>query len=238
MRQLLVLLFALLLSGSVAAQEPVSAAKDAEPQPTPAAAPAPAEGCPGGVCVSDDDMAKIIEVLREKRCLQTEVPEFKLDPVKIILDKQGRVFYSGAEPHPYTIHMNWCGYEVEAKGKVELLAAMVTPPIWGFRFRPKAYLGVLPGEVFYHSAENKVKELAGEPTDSLGVADVFDAGVMVDFLYYDWLNLNVALGFRSFGAGLGADLTENFGLYLGYANTWGSWHHNALVGMWFSFYNP
>jgi hypothetical protein len=61
---------------------------------------------------------------------------------------------------------------------------------------------------------------------------------MVDFLYYDWANLNAAVGFRSLGGGVGFDLTENFGAYAGYALTWGSWHHNVNIGFWFSFYNP
>jgi len=173
-------------------------------------------------------MAKIVEVLKEKKCLQTTKPEFDLDPINIVVDRDGRIFYSGAEPHPYSVRMNWCNYEVEATGKVDIVAAMREPPIWGFRFRPKAYIGVLPGEAFYSLPED----------DSIHVMDLVDAGVMVDFLYYDWANLNAAVGFRSLGAGIGFDLTSNFGAYGGYALTWGDWHHNANLSLWFSFWNP
>ena len=105
---------------------------------------------------------------------------------------------------------------------------MRVPSTWGFRFRPKAYIWVLPGEAFYSIPD----------TESLGVMDLIDAGVMVDFLYYEWANLNAAVGFRSLGGGIGFDLTENFGAYGGYALTWGDWHHNANLGLWFSFWNP
>jgi len=235
MTRLLATLALLLLVAPVWAQEP-------EPVPASesvvaAAEPAP-EGCKGGTCVSDADLKKMVEVLREKKCLQTTKPTFELDPVTIVVDRDGRIFYSGAAPHPYTVKMDWCNYQATAEGHVDVVAATLTPPIWGFRFRPKAYMGLLPGEAFYRIAENSVAELAGEDTESVGFADVFDAGVMADFLYYDWLNLNAAVGFRSFGGGLGADLTSNFGAYVGYANTWGTWHHNVNVSLWFSFYNP
>lgn len=183
-----------------------------------------AEDCSGGTCVPKADMDKFVEVLKEKKCLQTTKPSFDLDPITIVVDKDGRVFYSGAAPSPYTIRMKWCGYDAEAAGKVKLTAAMRQPSLWGFRFRPKAYIGVLPLEAL------------SNPDASFG--DVWDAGVMVDFLHYDWLNLNAAVGFRSFGGGLGADLTQNFGIYAGYADTWGTWHPNANVGLWFSFWNP
>ena len=183
---------------------------------------------PPATCVPEKDMEVFVKLLREKKCLLGEEPTFELDPINIVVDRQGRVFYSGAEPHPYTVKMTWCDYEVEAKGKVDIVAAMREPPIWGFRFRPKAYIGALPGEAFYSIPDG----------ESLEVIDLVDAGAMVDFLYYDWANLNVAVGFRSVGGGIGFDLTENFGAYGGYALTWGDWHHNANIGLWFSFYNP
>lgn len=235
MRYLLALL---LLSAPVSAQQPAPApVPSPEPEAPPVAAEPAPEGC-DGTCVSDEDMKKFVQLLKDRQCLDTSPPTFELDPVNIVVDKDGRVFYSGAPPHPYTVRMKWCNYEVEAQGKVNVVAAVLTPPIWGFRFRPKAYIGLLPGEAFYHAAENAAAELAGEATDSLSVMDVIDAGVMVDFLHYDWVNLNVAAGFRSFGGGIGADLTDNFGAYLGYANTWGTWHHNLNLSIWFSFWNP
>lgn len=194
--------------------------------------------CTNGTCVPKADMDKFIEVLKEKKCLQTTKPTFELDPINIVVDKDGRVFYSGAAPNPYTLHMKWCNYEAEAQGKVSLVTALHVPSIWGFRFRPKAYMGVLPIEAFNITVSNEAKTALGQKTTPLTFGDVWDAGVMVDFFHYDWFNLNAAVGYRSFGAGIGADLTQNFGLYLGYANTWGTWHHNFNLALWFSFWNP
>lgn len=235
MRTLFLAIALLLVSGPVWAQEPdKGSVPSPDPEPAPVAAAAPANDCPGGVCVANDDLAMFVDLAREQKCRTDTPPTFDLDPVTIVVDKEGRVFYSGAEPHPYTVRMKWCNYEVKAEGKVDIVAAMMEPPIWGFRFRPKAYMAVLPLEALYELGTDTITGEDG----NLSVGDLFDAGVMVDFLYYDWLNLNVATGFRSFGGGLGADLTSNFGAYLGYANTWGDWHHNVGVGLWFSFWNP
>lgn len=221
MRTLLLTLALLLLSAPVSAQDPAPT-----PDPKPSAEGSP-EGCEG-TCVADEDMQKILRVLRERKCLNDQPPTFELDPVNIVIDKDGRVFFSGEKPHPYTLKMKWCHYEVEAQGKVDVIAAVQEPPVWGFRFRPKAYIGVLPLEPFYELAAGEEREFA----------DVMDAGVMVDFLYYQWANLNVAVGYRSLGGGVGFDLTSNFGAYVGYGLTWIDWHHNANLGLWFSFWNP
>jgi hypothetical protein len=197
---------------------PLLLATPAAAQDAPCASPA--------TCVPKAEMDIFVKLLQEKKCQLDESPEFELDPIQIIIDKDGRVFHSGADPKPYKLRMRWCNYEVEAEGKVKLIAAMRQPPIWGFRLRPKAYMGILPSEVFYSS------------DDPREFGDFVDAGVMVDFLYYDWANLNGVVGYRSVGAGVGIDLTENFGVYSGYALTWGGWHHNANLSLSFSFWNP
>jgi hypothetical protein len=181
---------------------------------------------PPAKCVPKKDLELFVKLAREKKCLLENDPTFDLDPVNIVIDRDGRVFFSGAEPHPYTLRMNWCDYEVEAKGKVDIIAAMREPRTWGFRFRPKAYIGALPLEALY------------EFDEPLKVYDLIDAGAMVDFFFWEWANINAAVGFRSLGGGIGFDLTSNFGAYAGYGLTWGDWHHNANLGLWFSFWNP
>jgi len=176
------------------------------------------------MCVPEKDMRVFATLLREKQCQLDEKPTFELDPIRIVVDRDGRVFFTGNAPEPYTLRMTWCNYEVKAEGEVHVIAAMHKPPIWGFRFRPKAYMGLLPLEALYG--------------DSQEFRDVTDAGFMADFLYYDWVNLNAALGYRSIGGGVGIDLTENFGAYSGYGLTWGSWHHNWNFSLTFSFWNP
>jgi hypothetical protein len=178
------------------------------------------------ICLPKEDVQAFVALLKEKKCMQTTEPKFQLDEIKLFVDKEGRVFYSGEVPHPYQLTMSWCTYDVVAQGHVKVLAAVQEPPIWGFRFRPKAYTSFVLAEPFYPLPEGE------EPR---GIEDVIDAGVMADVLYYDILNLNLAVGFQSFGAGIGVDLTQNFGAYAGYGLTWGDWHHSPNLGLWFGF---
>jgi hypothetical protein len=161
-----------------------------------------------------------LAVLKEKKCLTTEKPSFELDPITVITDDKGRVFYSGADPNPYKLKMRWCGYEAEGTGKVKVVAAMKEPETWGFRFRPKAYLGYLPLEPIVYD-----KEPVG------GV----DAGLMLDLFHVQLANVNLAVGFRSFGLGAGVDITQNFGAYAGYGMSWNGWNHNLNTAIWFAF---
>lgn len=185
------------------------------------ASPALAEECSGGVCVAKDDLKAFVEIAKEKKCLQTEKPEFDLDPVNIVVDRDGRIFFSGADPHPYKLRMKWCQYNVEAEGKVKVLAAVQEPPTYGFRFRPKAYTGLLLIEPF---------------RDASSLVEAIDAGLMFDALYWKSLNLNVHVGFRSFGGGLGLDIFRSFGGYVGYALTWDGLRSNPEASLWFAFW--
>lgn len=183
--------------------------------------PVKAEECAeGSMCVAQKDMDMIREVLQEKKCLQTTKPTFELDPIIIVTDEKGRVFFSGADPKPYQLKMKWCNYEADGTGTVNVVAALKEPSTLGFRFRPKAYLGYLPAEPLFHNKK--------------GTAGI-DAGLMLDFFHWQVANMNVAVGFRSFGLGAGVDVTQNFGLYAGYAMTWKDWNHNLNTALWFAF---
>lgn len=178
------------------------------------------EAC-SGTCVAPSDMSTFMAVLREKQCLQKQNPTFKLDSVTIIVDRDGRIFYSGADPHPYHLEMQWCGYDVRAEGKVNVVAAVQEPPTWGLRFRPKAFMGLLLLEPFRSQKT---------------LNDGLDAGLMLDLFYYKSLNLNVHAGFRSVGGGVGVDLFRSFGLYGGYALAWDGFRSNPEASAWFSFW--
>lgn len=170
-------------------------------------------------CVPKEDLRDMVAVLKTQRCFKTERPEFKIDPIVVFTDVAGRLYVSGAAPYPWKLHMKWCSNEVEAAGVVHIEAAKILPQKYGLRFRPKAWIGYLPREAL----------------DAMEVGAGIDAGAMLDFLYWHWLNLNAAVGVRSGGLGIGADLTENFGLYTGWAVSWGNWNQNANVAAWFGF---
>jgi hypothetical protein len=181
---------------------------------------AAAESCEAGkVCLPKADLEKFVALARERKCLDESEPEFTLDSISVVTDTDGRVFYSGADPRrPYKVTMKWCHLTVVGDGEVELVAAMRTPDTSGFRFRPKAYLGYLPLKLSERDFDEGI-----------------DAGMLVDLAYIEWVNFNVAAGFRSVGAGLGFDLTANFGAYAGYALGWTDPLHNVNAGIYFAF---
>jgi hypothetical protein len=178
--------------------------------------------CPNGddTCVSKGDLEAFVSVLREKKCLQTTQPTFNLDAVTIITDVDGRVYYSGSDPHPYTVKMSWCGYEVTAIEKLTLVVAKKEPPTWGFRFRPKFAGSFLFVDAFSQSSAKQA----------------IDVGLLWDFLYYKAFNLNVVTGFRSAGLGVGMDATRNFGGFIGGAYSWWTLKVNPQAGLYFSFW--
>jgi len=173
-----------------------------------------------GTCVSDPDMIKIVEVLRERKCLYEQEPVFDLDPLTVVLDQQGRVYYSGAEPKPYTIHMRWCNFDVKAEGRVRMVAAVQEPPAYDFRFRPKAYVGYMLAEPFR----------AGREAEQ-GI----DSGLMLDLFYVHDFNFNAHVGFRAVGAGLGVDILKSFGGYVGYSYSWDG-QSSPETSLWFAFW--
>ena len=175
---------------------------------------------PKYVFIPEEDLRVLLLAAKEYHCFLKSEPTFKLDPIQIYMDDQGRVFFSGNQPHPYTLHMEWCNYTAEAKGKLDVVAAMPEPDWWGLRFRPKAYLGYLPLTAL---------------EDGGSFNDGIDAGLMLDFFYIEWANLNAALGVRSVGAGVGINITKNFGGYLGYAFGWGAPHHQLIGSVYFAF---
>lgn len=178
--------------------------------------------CPNGddTCVPKGDMDAFVSVLKEKKCFQTTTPAFKLDSVTLVTDVDGRVYYSGSDPHPYTIKMSWCGYDVTAIEKLTLVVAKKEPPVWGFRFRPK-----FAGSFLFVDAFNRSS--AGEAVD---------VGLLFDFLYYKAFNLNVATGFRSAGLEVGVDITRNFGGFVGAAYSWWTLMVNPQAGLYFAFW--
>lgn len=206
-------------SGSPAQELGIAADPSSTSTVMPTVTPPPRHLC-DGICVPEEDMRAFVQLLEERKCLQETLPAFELDPITVVTDRDGRVYYSGDEPLPYKLRMAWCHYEAEAVGKLKVVAAVQEPPYWGFRLRPKAYLGALPLEAFQEGADLK---------------DTLDGGLMLDVLYFHELNLNVTAGIRSVGAGVGVDIFKSFGAFAGYAYSFKG-RHNPSVSLWFSFW--
>lgn len=171
------------------------------------------------VCLPKGDFQRFLDIALERQCLEHTKPSFELDRIEIVTDSDGRVFHSGADPkRPFVLQMKWCHYDVEGRGEVDIVAGMRVPERSGIRFRPKAYLGYLPLKLEKVDADEGI-----------------DAGVLIDWLYFDWINLNLAAGLRSVGAGLGFDITRNFGAYAGYGLGWTAPLHNINFAFYFAF---
>ncbi len=178
------------------------------------------DSCPvGKVCVDEEDVPIFIEALKEKKCLATTPPDIMADPLTVVIDRQGRVYGSGSGPQPFKLHMTWCNYEVEAVGQTRIVSAQRVEPDWGFRFRPKATLGLLGTEL-----------VRGEKFTS-----TIDGGALIEPFYFHFVNINGYVGVRSVGGGVGFDLTRNFGFHLGMVATWDGWRANPFVSAYFSF---
>jgi hypothetical protein len=182
----------------------------------------PAQGaeCTSGTCVPADDLKTFVQLAKEHKCRAEMPPTFALDPITIIVDKQGRIFGSGSDPKPFTLKATWCNYTLEGKGQTKILAAQREEPIWGWRFRLKLAVGYLPATAYYQKD---------------GYAGL-DAGLLLEPFFLSWANVNAYVGVRSVGGGLGFDLLKNFGLHLGYAVTWGTWQHNPHAAIYFAFW--
>lgn len=167
----------------------------------------------GGVCVSQEDMDAILAVLEQKKCQLEQTPSIALDPITVVVDKEGRIYTSGNDPHPYKVHIDWCGYKIEGEGHVPVVAAVREEPTWGFRFRPKAAVGVLP-----FASGGKF----------------FDAGLLVEPFHVAWVNVNGYVGVQSVGGGVGLDITSNFGGYVGYSLSY-SGSPGVFAGTYFAF---
>ncbi len=171
-------------------------------------------------CVPREDMQAFLTLLREQKCRNETPPEIKLDQITIIEDKDGRIFVTGAQPHPYTVKMTWCNYEITATGGVKVVVARRIPSTWGFRFRPKFASSFL----FVNAFETK------KPLSAI------DVGVLWEGFFYKSWNLNVATGFRSAGLAVGLDVTKNFAAHAGYAISYDGWRSNPIVGLSFAFW--
>ena len=169
-------------------------------------------------CVPATDMAVFVKLLREKQCLQSAKPDVVFDAITLTEDKDGRVFASGANPLPYTVRLNWCSYEIQATGKLNVTVGRVEPETWGWRFRLKAAPGYLPLTAL---------------SEGDGYAGI-DFGLLAEPFFFQWASVNGYVGVRSVGAGVGFDLTRNLGLHAGYAVTWGTWRHNPHVALSFA----
>jgi len=129
------------------------------------------------------------------------------------------VFSSGDDPEPAGGEMTWGDFKVKFKWTPKLTVSQVVEDEYGFRPRLKAQL-------WFNFTDFQLDEFE----------KFIDVGVSFEFMYVYWVNLQVFVGLKSFGASIGFDATKNFGFVGGisllYRNITSP---SPMVGIFFSF---
>lgn len=193
---------------------------------TPVAAYADETQCippPGGKCLTSDQYEQVKKALVELDDVHKSPAEIKVEqPVVIVQDWQGRVYVNGGDQKPIPMKLK-IGQYVDRDMAVTLETRVFyreKPPDPMFRLRIRAQAGLLVPQLI---DAVKAKQ------------NFFDGGVGFDFFHLGPANVSANVGIFSSGAGLGLDLTKNFGVLAGYAMVYDGWKSGALIGTYFSF---
>jgi hypothetical protein len=177
------------------------------------------------VCINKEEADKLAQALREYKNIKESPAKLEMkEPIIIIRDWEDRVYVNGGEKSPIKLRLRIGEYvdrEFEAVFPVQVFYRE-EPPDPPFRLRIKAQAGFLLPQLF-----TAVKDG--------GVDSTIDMGIAFDFFHYGPVNINIYTGIRSIGAGLGFDITKNFGVYSGYALSYRGLESGALTGVFFSF---
>lgn len=182
----------------------------------------------GGMCITEEEKNALIDALRELQNIHESKAELKLtEPITIVRDWEDRIFINGGRGKPIRVKLRIGEHvdrDLEAVLPIRVFYREKPPDPW-FRLRIRAQFGVL------------VPETADFVSNDGDSGFFVDGGIGWDFFHIpDWsMNLAAYTGARSLGGGLGMDLTKNFGVYAGYALTYGEWNHSLLVSAYFAF---
>lgn len=192
-----------------------------------AAAPARADDCvppEGGKCLDKQQLDSVKKAVKELDEIHSSPAVVTVeDPVVIVHDWDGRVYVSGGATKPVRMKLR-IGSTVERDLAVTVPVQVYyrdKPPDPMFRLRIRAQAHVLPFEAFRE--------------DELGRRRFWDAGVGWDFFHLGDFNVSAFTGVYSAGAGLGWDVTRNFGVYAGYSLLYDGFRSSLATGVYMSF---
>ncbi len=205
MKNLVISLFILLFSNSVVAQDEC----------------VPPEG---GRCLTKEQFEAVKRGLTELDMIHSSPAVLSTsDEIVIIHDWEGRVYTNSGSSNPMTFKLK-LGETVERDMAVTLPTKLYyrpKPPDPMFRLRIRAQVGLLIPEL--------VQTISGKKQS------FWDGSLGLDFFHYKMLNFAVWTGVRSVGAGVGFDITKNFGPYLGYALRYDGFKSSVTLGTYMSF---
>ncbi len=183
----------------------------------------PHEECPEyyALCLTEEKRLKVIMALEELQDIRDSKAELEfIDPVVIIRDWEDRVYVNGGQEKPVRLRLHigkTVDRSMEATIPVQLFYRE-KPPDPMFRLRLRAQAGILA------------------PSIKDSFKDGWDAGVGLDFFHVSDFNISLNAGVRSVGAGVGWDVTKNFGPVVGYALKYDGLESSGFFGVYFSLY--
>tara|TARA_B100000745_G_scaffold291970_2_gene232375 strand:- start:3517 stop:4089 length:573 start_codon:yes stop_codon:yes gene_type:complete len=174
------------------------------------------------VCIPDDTYQLIEQKLEELEVIETSPPQVDIhDAFTIVVDTDGRTYLNGSEEQPLSGTVSWGHVQSDIELSVVSEVYQTTPKTWGLRYRPKAHISLLP----------------------LNMRDpyyVYDLGYSADVFHIRDFNLNVSVGVRGSGIGIGYDVFPNSGVLVGarYVYPWSNqtpFQVQPSVGWYFAF---
>lgn len=204
-----------------------------------------ADDCPEDkVCLDKDTYFEQVKPLLLKlKYIEENPPEVKVDGFTIVTDAEGRVFTDGTGDKPIKGTATWkdeetgTDYTVEFESQQDVTIHKKPPkpkPVWGFRLRVKAGLLLLT------ALPNWFEEPPTDIPSALNMGlDGFDLALIAEPLFLYDFNVQAYVGLRSIGAGLGWDITKNFGIMGGVSTLYVGLPLNPTIspfmGLYFSF---
>jgi len=193
--------------------------------------PPPQDACPvkkdGGVCLSKEQKEELKKAVQELKDIHETPVELEVEPIIIIRDWEDRIYINGQDGKPLKGKIK-IGETIDRDIQSELEIQVhyrPEPPPPMFRLRIRAQAGFLSTPL--------INVFDGSNT----FYDAFDVGIGWDFFGIHKIHMNVAAytGLRSVGAGVGFDITKNFGIYGGYSFIYQNFQSSGLLQIYFSF---
>ncbi len=189
--------------------------------------PTPASDCPPqfAVCLTPDQRDKVVAAVKELDDIKNSKAEITVkEPVEIVQDWKGRIYVNGGDKKPLELKLK-IGKTIDRDMEMTLPTHVYqrpAPPDPPFRARFRAQMGLLVPEIIQSIRDKHLQFF-------------WDAGIALDFLHYDALNVSAYVGAQSLGGFIGADITKNFGLSVGPVLVYQSLKPSLWTGAYFAF---
>lgn len=154
---------------------------------------------PGYKCILEEDAKEIVPVLELHNCMidaaESNDIDVRWEHNEIVVSKDGQIFAK----EDTVAHMTWCSWELELRGKTDIVVAKSDQFVeeWGFRLRVKLGLVVLPTR---YSDDFK---------------SVLDPVLVAEPFFYHDFHIQLYGGLSSLGVALGVDITRNADIFVG-----------------------